>query len=336
MQPNTIIPLENEIRMTAFLNKEPENSDISNLEAVEMDGFIATWETIGTGFCHSAANPDKAWANLKNNLEKPDSNLTTRILRSPIFRIAAMFVLVAGIGFVTYKTVQSPPMEIVMPVKRLVMQTEIHPATLTVVSLPDGSVVKLNAGTRIEYPESFGKGDRKVKLAGEAFFNVTRDTLHPFVIETEHASVEVLGTSFNVSAYPDAKIVEVQVETGKVKLTQFSKDNKKANSAILPAGEHGWLNIGKGELGQMPIQSKNYSSWMTKKISFQRTPLAEAFLVLENTYHVSIVIDSPEIGQMPYTANFADLQLDYIINVIARTHRLKATRNGDEIVFTRR
>jgi ferric-dicitrate binding protein FerR (iron transport regulator) len=319
--------------MTAFLNKEPENSDISNLEAVEMENFIATWETIGTAYSHSSADPDKAWANLKNNLAKSEPDLMTRILRSPFFRIAAMFVLVAGIGFATYKAVKNPEKELVVSVNQIVKETEIHPATLTTVSLPDGSVVKLNAGTRIEYPESFGIGNRKVKLAGEAFFNVTRDTLHPFVIETEHASVEVLGTSFNVSAYPDSKIVEIHVETGKVKLTQLAKDNQKANSAILPAGERGWLNIVDGELGQMSINSTNYSSWLTKKISFQRTPLAEAFSVLENTYHVRIIIDSPEIGQMPYTANFADLQLDYIIKVIARTHRLKATRNGDEIIF---
>ena len=335
MLPNTIIPPENEIRMTAFLNKEPENSDISNSEAVEMENFIATWETVGTAYSHSAANPDNAWANLKNNLAKSNPNLTTRILRSPFFRIAAMFVMVAGIGFAAYKAVQNPEKKLVASVNQIVKETELHPVALTIVSLPDGSQVKLNAGTRIEYPESFGSGKRKVKLTGEAFFNVTRDTLHPFVIDTEHASVEVLGTSFNVSAYPDAKLVVVNVETGKVKLSSFVNGKLQANSAILPAGKRGWVKVEDGELGQMSIISPNYSAWMTKKLSFQRTPLAEAFSVLENTYHVRIVMENPEIGSIPYTANFADLQLDYILKVIARTHQLQSTRNGDEIIFAR-
>ncbi len=335
MQSNTIIPPENETRMTAFLNKEPENSEISNLEIIEMEGFISTWETIGTGYSHSAANPDQAWANLQKKLSKPDLNLKTRIFRSPIFRAAAMIVLVAGIGLVTYKSVQTPQSKLDLPIKQVIAETVIHPASFSVTTLPDGSVVKLNAGTKIEYPEVFGSGKRIVKLAGEAFFNVQRDTLHPFVIETEHASVEVLGTSFNVSAYPNAKIVEVHVETGKVKLTQLLKGKFETNSALLPAGERGWIKIEEGEIGHMPIISKNYSSWITRKVSFQRTPLVEAFSILENTYHVRIVMESPEIGQIPYTANFADLELDYIIKVIARTHQLKATRNGEEIVFAR-
>ena len=335
MQSNTIIPPENEARMTAFLNKEPENSEISNLEIIEMEAFISTWETIGTGYSHSAANPDHAWANLQKKLSKPELNLKTRILRSPIFRAAAMIVLVAGIGLVTYKSVQTPQIQLDIPIKQIIAKTDIHPTNFTVTTLPDGSVVKLNAGTQIEYPEIFGSGKRIVRLSGEAFFNVQRDTLHPFVIETENASVEVLGTSFNVSAYPDAKTVEVHVETGKVKLTQLVKGKSETNSAILPAGERGWIKIEDGEILHLPIHSKNYSSWITRKISFQRTPLVEAFTVLENTYHVRIVMDSPEIGQIPYTANFADLDLDYIIKVIARTHQLKATRNGEEIVFAR-
>lgn len=335
MQSNTIIPPENVTRMTAFLNKEPDNSDISNLEIIEMEGFISMWETIGTSYSHSAANPDQAWANVQKEISKPNRNFKTRILSSPIFRAAAMIILVAGIGFVTYKSVQTSQNKLDLPVKQLVEQTDIHPVNFTVTTLPDGSVVKLNAGTKIEYPEIFGKGKRIVKLSGEAFFNVQRDTLHPFVIETEYASVEVLGTSFNVSAYPDAKTVEVHVETGKVKLTQLIKGKSETNSTILPAGERGWIKVEDGEIGQMPIVSQNYSSWITRKISFQRTPLAEAFSVLENTYHVRIVMETPEIGKIPYTANFADLQLDYIIKVIARTHQLKATRNGEEIVFAR-
>jgi ferric-dicitrate binding protein FerR (iron transport regulator) len=174
-----------------------------------------------------------------------------------------------------------------------------------------------------------------VKLSGEAFFEVTRDKTRPFIIETESASVAVLGTSFNVSAYSRAGLVEVNVETGKVKLTQHTEGKSVPKSAILPAGERGLLKIADGEIIQAEILAPNYSAWITKEINFQRTPLAEAFSVLENTYHVKIRMEDSEIGRIPYTANFADMKLDYIVEVIARTHKLEVKRNGDEIVFAR-
>jgi ferric-dicitrate binding protein FerR (iron transport regulator) len=193
----------------------------------------------------------------------------------------------------------------------------------------------MNANTRIDYPEKFSTTIRKVKLSGEAFFQVTRDTLHPFIIETENASVEVLGTSFNVSAYPVSGLVEVNVKTGKVKLTQRTNGKSNQKTAILPAGERGWLKINSGEVGHAEELATNYSAWITKEISFQRTPLTQAFSVLENTYHVTIKMDNPEIGKILYTANFANLKLEYIIEVIARTHNLKVKRDGNDIVFAR-
>src|SRR5665647_2747901 len=83
------------------------------------------------------------------------------------------------------------------------------------------------------------------------------------------------------------------------------------------------------------IVTPNYSAWITKAIIFQRTPLTEAFSILENTYHVKIKIENSEIGRIPYTANFANQELDYIIDVLARTHQLKFVRNGDQIIFAK-
>lgn len=335
MQFNINIPTKKETRWTAFLNGEPDISDVSNLEAEEMQDFTSVWEVAGTNFGYSAANPDQAWLNLQKEMAKSDKNLKIWVLKFRIFKYAAMIMMGLGIGFAVYQTVQTPTKLVDVPVMMAVTETDAHPLNLTAITLPDGSMVKMNASTRIEYPESFASNVRKVKLSGEAFFEVTRDTAHPFIIVTENASVEVLGTSFNVSAYPRAGLVEVNVETGKVKLTQHIEGKSVRQSAILPAGERGWLRVADGEMGHYDMLAPNYSAWITKEINFQRTPLAEAFTVLENTYHVKIKMENSEIGRIPYTANFADLKLDYIVKVIARTHKLKVKRNGDEIVFAR-
>lgn len=335
MKPNHIIPPEKEARWAAFLNGESEISDVSRLEAEEMDDFTAVWEVAGTSFSNSAANPNQAWLNIQKEISNPDEKLKIRIFNSLFFKYAAMIVVVLGIGFATFKIIKSSEKSVDTPVLMTVANTEAHPANFTVITLPDGSTVKMNASTRIEYPEHFAADIRKVKLSGEAFFEVTRDTLHPFIIETVNASVEVLGTSFNVSAYPEAGLVEVNVKTGKVKLTQLAEGNSTSKSAILPAGERGWLDVVNGKMGQDMIVTPNYSAWITKEIIFQRTPLTEAFSILENTYHVKIKMENPEIGKIPYTANFANQELDYITDVLARTHQLKFVRNGDQIIFAK-
>ncbi len=335
MQNNNLIPTEKENLWSAFLNGEPDISDFSNIEAEENSHLTSVWESAGTHFSFSAADPDKAWVNLQNKLIKPHNNLIIRSIYSRIFKYAAMLVVVAGIGFAAYHISQTPAKVINLPVKMAVIETESHPSSLTEVTLPDGSIVKMNADTRIEYPVSFRGKVRKVKLSGEAFFKVTRDTLHPFLIETSNASIEVLGTSFNVSAYRLSDLVEVNVESGKVRLTQNVDGKPVSKSAILPAGERGWIKTANGEIGHIEILAPNYSSWITKKINFQRTPLSDAFIILENTYHVKIKMENAEIGRIPYTANFADSKLDYIIEVIARTHKLKAERGNDGIVFSK-
>jgi len=334
MHLNQNIPAEKENQWTAFLNGEPGLSDISDQEEAGMDELTAAWEASGNSFSYSNANTDQAWLNIQKEISKPDNSLYYRISKSSFLKYAAMLVMVVGIGFATYHYMKSPENKLDLPVSMVIAETEAHPVSLTVITLPDGSIVKLNAGTRVEYPGHFAANIRKVKLSGEAFFEVKRDTACPFFIETQNASVEVLGTSFNVSAYPHVGLVQVNVETGKVKLTHLTGNKAEQKSVFLPAGERGWLNVENNQIGQVKISSSNYSSWITKKIVFQRTPLAEAFSVLENTYHVNIKMENPEIGRIPYTANFADLKLEYIVKVIAKTHQLKVKRSGDEIIFS--
>ena len=335
MHFNHTIPPEKENRWTAFLNGEPDIQEFSNQEAQENAGLTSVWETTGNNFSFEASDPDLAWQNLRKEMVKADQKRSTKLFNSPLFKFAATIIVAFGLGFSVYQYLQKPASQIVAPIAMTVAQTAAHPVGFTVLTLPDGSSVKMNANTRIEYPKSFASDVRKIKLSGEAFFEVTRDTERPFIIDTQYASVEVLGTSFNVSAYPQSGLVEVNVETGKVKLTQHIEGKSGSTSALLPAGTHGWVKIADGVVLQEELLAPNYSAWINKVISFQRTPLAEAFEVLENTYHVKIQMQNSEIGTIPYTANFADLNLDYIIEVIARTHNLSVKRNGGEIIFAR-
>ncbi|MCX6237906.1 MAG: hypothetical protein NTY07_10190 [Bacteroidia bacterium] len=155
MQFNNNIPTDKETRWTAFLNGEPDISDVSNMEVEEMEDFTSVWEAAGTNFGYSAANPDQAWVNLLKERTESDKNLKFRIFKSRVLKYAAIIVVMIGVGFATYKVVQIPEKQAELPVIMAFAETEAHPVNLTVIILPDGSTVKMNASTRIEYPEIF-------------------------------------------------------------------------------------------------------------------------------------------------------------------------------------
>jgi len=332
---DNILPDE-ESRWIAFLNGEPDIPDTIDLDEKEKASLTRIWEMAGTDYSYSAANPEKGFDKVWMEIANSDRILKISFFRRDLFKYAAMLVMVLGIGFAVFQLIRKPKGFEDSPVRITIAGTVAHPLNVMRILLPDGSSVRLNANTKIEYPEHFAGKIRKVKLSGEAFFEVTKDSIHPFRIETSNASVEVLGTSFNVSAYPNTGEVEVNVETGRVKLSEFTPGITNLKFIVLPAGERGWLRVSKGEIGHTQGLEPNFASWMTKVVNFQRTPLTEVCSVLENTYHVKFRLENPEIGEILYTANFADLNLDYIVKVIAHTHHLQIKKSGDEIILAKR
>jgi ferric-dicitrate binding protein FerR (iron transport regulator) len=290
------------------------------------------WELSGTIFSHSVADPEKAWDKLNKQLDKtpqPVEQPTRRLFRRVMQYAATILVLVA-LGVTGYWLTRP---EQPVTSQWVVQQTVLQPASIKEVTLPDGTVVSLNANSRIEYPESFTGKKRTVKLVGEAFFDVHHDALHPFIIETEGAQIEVLGTSFNVSAYPGKEKVEVNVRTGTVRLVSTRKAEGKQAEEILPAGQRGWVNLSDGSTSSQLGVAPNYLSWVNKDIRFKNTPLSEVFSVLENTYHVKVEGANTHIDTLRYTADFEKQNLDFIVDVIGRTLNLKVSKTNDGIVF---
>ena len=108
MQFINTIPPDKEKKWTAFLNGEPDISDFTNLDKTEMDDLTSAWETAGTNFSFSSADPDQAWLNVQNKITKSDKDQNITKLRSLVFKYAAMIVVMFGVGFATYKIVQTP------------------------------------------------------------------------------------------------------------------------------------------------------------------------------------------------------------------------------------
>jgi ferric-dicitrate binding protein FerR (iron transport regulator) len=193
------------------------------------------------------------------------------------------------------------------------------------VVLPDGSTVWLNANSSLSYPESFKT--RAVILVGEAFFEVEKDPTSPFTIQAQDSKTTVLGTSFNVRAYPDEPNVEVTVATGKVSLSEDEKE------IFLAPGETGIFEKKTEVLKTLDKPLKHAEAWRTGVLNFENEPLSEIIPVLERLYKFQIDLENPAIANCRFSGSFKEAQPEEILDVIAYALSLEKTDAQGAIVL---
>lgn len=156
--------------------------------------------------------------------------------------------------------------------------------------LSDGTKVWLNAQSQLEYPVKFGKGKREVKLKGEAYFEVARDTSKTFIVHIDNgADVEVLGTEFNVMAYDDEEEVQTTLVEGKVRFA-YQKDE-----VILSPGKQSSLSRISDKIEVREVKTYQYSAWKDGKFVFSREPLASVFRKMSRWYGVEVNCKDQEL-----------------------------------------
>jgi len=202
-------------------------------------------------------------------------------------------------------------------------------------TLPDGSVVALNSNSKLVFPKNFKGDTREVIIYGEAFFDVKPNPEKPFIINAGNAQVKVVGTSFNVSAYPESETVEVVVQTGKVQV--ISKNTEaltSVNEVYLVPGEKGTLFNKNSTLEKSENTNPNYLAWKTRDFTFNEVPLNEVFQCLEKTYHVKIQVDKPELNDLILNAQFDKKPIDFILNVVGLTFNLELSVEDEQYIFS--
>ncbi|MEL7585258.1 MAG: FecR domain-containing protein [Prolixibacteraceae bacterium] len=206
----------------------------------------------------------------------------------------------------------------------------------SLIKLPDGSAVTLNHGTRIDYPDEFRNDIREILIEGEAFFEVSPDPERPFVIHAGKATIKVLGTSFNVNAYPANESVEVIVETGKVQITKTKPDATGDREIILDPGERGVLMTINDELRKSRNDNPNFLAWKTREFVFVKTSLKEVIEQLNKVYHVQVKAKDTHVEKLLLTARFEGRSLDFILKVISMTHNLQIEQVDEDYVLERK
>ena len=168
------------------------------------------------------------------------------------------------------------------------------------ITLSDGTIVNMNAGSSLKYPIQFIKGHkREVVLDGEAFFDVAKDKAHPFIVKTRGVDVKVLGTKFNVSSYKEDLDINTVLVEGSVSLSD--KANKKA---ILAPGEKGSWNSNNPEIAVNKVDTRFYTEWINGEIVFRKTAFRDIIIKLERTYDVTIENNRKDILDKKFNASF--------------------------------
>ncbi len=196
-------------------------------------------------------------------------------------------------------------------------------------TLPDGTRVWLNAGSKISYPVLFANDFRKVSLVGEAYFEVKKDKSWPFVVAAKNMNIVVSGTTFNCNAYPENDQIQTVLVEGAVSLVNSSAT---VNVSMAP-GELATFNIGDQEVIKIKTDLQKYVAWKSGKLMFRDDKMDKVVEKLERWYNVEFEIEDPEIANYVYTATFVDESLDQVLKMLTLSAPIRYTiseRNKQE------
>lgn len=196
--------------------------------------------------------------------------------------------------------------------------------------LPDGTLVWLNAGSKISYAQDFGINERTLDLTGEAYFEVTRNEHIPFKVHTNELDVKVLGTKFNFRNYENDLEAKVCLLEGKVALNTREKEN------ILHPDQQALLDKETGKLLISNTKAAYSAEWTNDRLYFDEALLPDIVKELERSYNIKITIADAALNSVRFYGNFRrkEQSIREIMDVLSSTDKMTYTIEGKNIVIT--
>ncbi len=273
--------LETEEKVQQWLAKNPVTEEMEQASK-------EYWDSINTGKDVTTFEALKR-VNTKIDIH---SSVKKTVRLKVLSRVAAVFILLVGIsGVLFYLQHQSHP---------TMIQISAASGETKQVTLPDQTEVWLNAGSTLKYPSKFSQKIRSVRLTGEAFFSVTKNQSKPFVVETKSLDVKVLGTKFNLKAYPDEYQTVATLQEGKIEIqtVKNQKQQMEPNEQLVYNSETSALKVVKINVEDIP-------DWKSGNLIFSEATLGEILQTLERRFDISIDIDkSIDLSTERYTIKF--------------------------------
>ncbi len=223
--------------------------------------------------------------------------------RRKLVRMAAIVLLLIGLGVGGYWSYEPLPLPEMARMERTTQKGQ--KATIV---LMDGTKVYLNADSKLSFPEKFATDQREVLLEGEAFFEVARNVQRPFIVRSGDLTTTVLGTSFNIKAFA-GEPSQVTVATGRVKVNSHNQEGMAEEVFLLPH-QQAYFD---GHLHKRAVDINQFIAWKDKIIRFDEMSLAEAALMLERWFDVSIVIEDQQAKNCKISGQYIN---ENLINIM--------------------
>jgi len=246
------------------------------------------------------------------------------------FKIAALWVLLFGTGAVFSMLFVKPARVLNFNSKVSVIAPRGSKA-LTV--LPDGTVVWLNAGSKIEYKIPANKTAREVTIEGEAYFDVSKDPEHPFTVNAGEMIIKAYGTEFNIKAYPDEEEVETTLVEGSVSV---EIKNKPSNKTMLKPDEQAIYYKATSERSENFLVTKGidpsiYTLWIKDRLQIKGETLEDLAVMLERKYDVTIHFDNNTLRDLRFTGIIENETIEQILDLIKISSNVDYRIDGREI-----
>jgi len=260
---------------------------------------------------------DEIFTRIKQSRRKKVSHSATRHsgwkIKAAVAAIICISMVTAAIIYQTHTLDEANSAEIVY--RTISTGDEQH----RIITLSDGSQIRLNSNSTIEVPETFLPDKRHIVLNGEAWFKIAPDPLKPFSVQANQATIHVLGTEFNVKMDEAAGNIQIAVSEGTV---AFESRNGSLNEGIRTTLSRNNFALYYPASDEIIIENApviNYMSWIDGKLFFDNEPLWQVSRTLERLYNVSFTYAKQDLNQLTLSADLSRSDLHDLLSIISQT-----------------
>ncbi len=290
--------------------------------------------------------------------ESPDSADFKGYIRI-FMRYAAVFVVSFGLFWLTQSIFLKETTTSLLAVKKQTTRVEVPYGSKSCVVLPDGSVVNLNSGSCLTYSVSnFDSVNRSVFLIGEGFFSVTKNAERPFYVNTQGMKLKVLGTTFNVKAYPDDNTEEATLVSGKIEIYTSTDKVESGKPIVLKPNQiaifdkslnnlHSFSKTDLTSTKIVPAKLRAVNShpalkinqtiaWKEDMLTFDNENFEDLIVKIERWYDVKVVVNDPGLLSVRFTGRFDKESIEQVLNALVTIAPFNYTIKQNHITISKK
>lgn len=273
---------------------------------------------------------DEEWKESFKEINAAISELPQTAVKKKLFPWMAVAAVVAGmamfLAFYQYRSITP----VVQKESTVWITKKAEAGKVLAIVLPDSSEIWLNSGSSLSFPRHMNASStRTVRLNGEAFFKVRSNPRQPFIVQSQQIRTTVLGTSFNVNAWPERK-AEVTVMTGKVAVSRAGTGKGATLVYLLPNQKAIYSQLQNQLSTERITEAEEANAWIDGRMIFNQLPLESVFEIMERKYKVNIRTSHPFKG-CKLTARFGNISLAEVMATLEITLGIQYTIKGQTV-----